>query len=264
MREKLISSSIQRLASSVDLDVTADNVSRPGFAILSWALLFALSGFVSGCATAYENAPPRTTSLEGQWVLNTGASDDAERMLEERLERERAKFRREMERWQRARRARGHPTLPPVGTERVEGPAVNQEARERVMRRREREQRVFRRMLGISDTLHITQAGNRIEIASAVETRRFEAGSETQVSMPEGHLADSRVGWDGEWFVISRRARGGPSVTEKFRLLRRTDQLEYHMAWSGETELDGMRVRRIYDRATGELPRPNPDVGPVR
>jgi hypothetical protein len=226
------------------------------------ALLFCC--LLYGCATPYETIPQRATSLEGAWVLNVGESDDAEQMLEDRLEEERAKFRRQMERWQRARGARGEPQLPPIGAEGVDVPAAGREARARVMRRREREERLFRRMLGISQTLHIRHEGNRVEILSAVESRRFDAGSETQVSMPEGQLADSRVGWDGEWFVVSRRARGGPSVVEKFRVLSRTDQLEYYMAWSGETELNGMKVRRIYDRAAGELPPPNPDRGPVR
>ena len=98
---------------------------------------------------------------------------------------------------------------------------------------------------------------------SSIETRRFTAGSESQVSMPEGQLADLKAGWEGQWFVVQRRARGGPRVTEKFRLLK-TDQLEYQMAWSGDTELAGMKVNRIFDRAQGEPPVRDPDLGPVR
>ena len=68
------------------------------------------------------------------------------------------------------------------------------------------------------------------------------------MSMPEGQLADSNVGWDGEWFVIERRVRRGPRVVEKFRLLK-TGQLEYLMNWGGDTELAGIKTRRVFDRA---------------
>ncbi len=65
--------------------------------------------------------------------------------------------------------------------------------------------------------------------------------------MPEGQLADSWVGWDGEWFIIERKVRSGPRALEKFRLTK-TGQLEYMMKWSGDSELSGIKVRRLYDR----------------
>lgn len=211
-------------------------------------------------ALAYEPAPRRPTSIAGQWVLNEAQSDDVEQLLSERLARERERMRRQMERWQGSRQR----TLPPVGEEGVEVPAATREARERVRRRQEREQELYRRMLNVSRTLRIEQEGRRIDMASAVESRRFEAGSESQVSMPEGQLADLRVGWDGEWFVIQRKTRNGPSVTERLRLLKKTDQLEYQMAWRGDTELAGMKVRRIFDRGIVKEPVRDPSVGPVR
>jgi hypothetical protein len=119
-------------------------------------------------------------------------------------------------------------------------------------------------MLNITKTLSIRQEGRRIEIESAVESRRFDAGTESQVSMPEGQIADLEAGWDGEWFVVHRRARSGPRAIEKFRVIKKTGQLEYYMAWSGETELSGMRVRRIFDRTQNAPSVGNPDVGPVR
>jgi hypothetical protein len=230
--------------------------SRLSFAIL---LCFVLSSF----ALAYDALPRRATSIEGRWVLNTQQSDDVERILAKRLEEERARMRERMERWQRSRRPM-EPDLPPIGEEGVEVPAATREARERVRRRREREEELYRRMLGVTPTLRIEQEGTRVEIVSAVESRRFDAGSKSQVSMPEGELADLSVGWDGEWFVIQRKVRSGPSALEKFRLLKKTDQLEYQMSWRGDTELAGISVRRIFDRAAGEEPVRDPDRGPVR
>jgi hypothetical protein len=90
------------------------------------------------------------------------------------------------------------------------------------------------------------------------------AGSRTQVSMPEGELADSRVGWDGQWFVIDRSVHGGPHVVEKYRLMPKTGQLEYEMKWSGQSELAGMKIRRVFDRSTAAPPPADPAAGPTR
>jgi hypothetical protein len=131
-------------------------------------------------------------------------------------------------------------------------------------RREERQFDQFKRMLNVSRRLRIARDGTRIEIDSDVESRRLVAGSESLVSMPEGELAELRVGWDGEWLVIHRRARHGPNVQEKLRLLRKTDQLEYVMKWRGDTELAGITLRRVFDRVTGEEPVRSIEVGPIR
>lgn len=214
-------------------------------------------------AAAYDAAPKRPTNLEGRWVINAAESDDPEQMLRERLERERERFRKEMERYQRSRGVNTR-EVPPIGEEGVEVPAATRAARARVMRWREREMQLYRRMLAISPTLQIQQQGSRVAISSTIESRSFDAGSQSQVSMPEGQLADLRTGWDGDWFVVERRVRNGPRVLEQFRLLKKTDQLEYRMTWGGQSDLGRMKVRRIYDRDTSAPPVRNPDLGPVR
>ncbi len=216
---------------------------------------------VSGAALAYDAYPRRATTIEGRWVLNPQLSEDPDAILLERIERERERYRKEME---RHRRARGHADIPPMGTEGIDIPPATRAARERVKRRQQRELELYKRMLNVTPWLRIRQQGNEIEIASAMETRRFDAGSESQVSMPEGQIADLRVGWDGEWFVIERKVRDGPNALERFRLLKNTDQLEYQMRWRGETELSGISVRRIFDRGANEEPVRDPSVGPVR
>ncbi len=217
----------------------------------------------STSALAYEAYPRRATNLEGRWTLNTQQSEDAEAILQERVDRERERFRREFERYRRSQ-TQSDRGIPPIGAEGVDIPPATRAAQERVMRRQQREMDLYKRMLNVTPWLRIKQEGTRIEIASAVETRVFSAGSESQVSMPEGEIADLKVGWDGEWFVIQRKARRGPNALERFRLLKKTDQLEYQMRWRGDTDLSGISVRRIFDRASGEEPVRDPAVGPVR
>lgn len=216
--------------------------------------------FWSALAAAdYAATPRRPVDLTGYWVVDTAVSDDAEAMLAKRQAEEQEKFDR-MRRREEESRPRGMP--PPID---VDAPPPDAGNRRRTPRpwQKQRDDNL-RRLLGVSSTLEIRQLGpTSFELVSAVETRRVEAGSHTQVSMPESQLADSRVGWDGEWFVIERRVRGGPRGVEKFRLAPKTGQLEYQMAWSGDTELSGMKVRRLYDRRTAPVPAQNPDSGPL-
>jgi len=180
-------------------------------------------------------------------------------MLAERQAEERERFDR-MRRREEESRPRGMP--PPIDVDAPPPEAGNRRPRQRPWQKQRDDN--FRRMLGVSGTLEIKQPGpTTFDFISAVESRRVEAGSHTQVSMPEGQLADSRVGWDGEWFVIERRVRSGPRALEKFRIAPKSSQLEYQMVWSGDTELAGMKVRRLYDRRTAPPPAANPDSGPL-
>lgn len=196
--------------------------------------------------------------LSGRWNINYALSDDAEVLLAKRQEEEM----KERRRWQERERGRtpleqlDEPVIaPPMGD-----PRFGREKRNA----RETE---FRRLLGVTKSLEILQPpdGATVEIRSDVETRKFQSGLRSQVSMPEGMLADSDVGWNGEWFTIERKARKGPRVVEKYRRLKKTDQLESIIAWSGETPLEGIKVHRIFDRAVGTAPPPpDPNRGPVK
>jgi hypothetical protein len=222
-------------------------------------LAVALFGCAAFTAAALDGASPRGVDLSGSWKLNAALSDDVEGMLEDRQREERERY----IQWRRRQEKAYPPGAPPIDID-GPGPATQREpssARRASMKRREEN---LRKMLAISDTLAIKQEGATLDIVSEVESRRLVAGSRTQVSMPEGELADSRVGWDGAWFVIDRRVRGGPRVVERFRLAPKTAQLEYEMRWSGEGELDGMKVRRVFDRVTVTPPPPDPAAGPVR
>ena len=218
---------------------------------------FALCLWSALALADYAAAPKKPIDITGFWVLNTAVSDDPEALLAE-------KQGREWERYERMRRreeeSRPSNVPPPID---VDAPPPDAPGRRRGPRPWQKQQQEnLRRMLGVSPTLEIKQVDStRFDVLSAVESRRVEAGSHTQVSMPEGQIADSRVGWDGEWFVIERRVRRGPRALEKFRLTK-TGQLEYLMNWSGDSELSGIKVRRLYDRRTRPAPESNPDHGP--
>jgi hypothetical protein len=207
---------------------------------------------------ALDAVSARGVDLSGSWKLNAALSDDVEHMLDEhqRLERERyMKWRREQE--------RAYPPGVPTPID-VDGPPTPREpssARRASIKRRLEN---LYKMLAISDTLVIRQDGSTFDILSAVDSRRVVAGSRTQVSLPEGELADSKVGWDGQWFVIDRSVRHGPRVVERYRLVPKTGQLEYEMKWSGDSEIAGMKVRRVFDRVTATPPPADPAAGPVR
>ena len=66
--------------------------------------------------------------------------------------------------------------------------------------------------------------------------------------------------------MIERSARDGPRVTEKYRRLKKTDQLEMLVTIRGDSSLAGMKLRRVFDRAPAEArTTPSKDVmGPVR
>jgi len=205
----------------------------------------------------YAPTPKRPVELAGYWVLNATNSDDPEAILAERQAKEREQF----ERFRRRMEETRPPGMPPAIDPEAPPPDAGRRRGPRPWQKQQQEN--FRRMLAVSSTLEIKQIGaTSFDVISAVESRRVEAGTHTQVSMPEGQLADSRVGWDGEWFVIERRTRRGPRAVEKFRVVAKTGQLEYFMAWSGDTELAGMKVRRFFDRRTAVPPAPNPDSGP--
>jgi hypothetical protein len=53
-------------------------------------------------------------------------------------------------------------------------------------------------------------------------------------------------------------------VTEKYRWLKKTDQLESILSWGGDTILSGIKVHRIYDRMSQPPPAPDPEQGPSR
>ena len=221
-------------------------------------LVFLLSSCAAFAAAALEAVSPRGVDLSGSWKLNAALSDDAEHILDEHQRRERERYMQ----WRR-QQERSYPpgAPPPIDVDAPPQPREPSSARRASLKRRDEN---LHKMLAISDTLVIHQEGSTLDILSAVDSRRVVAGSRTQVSLPEGELADSKVGWDGQWFVIDRNVRRGPRVVERYRLVPKTGQLEYEMKWSGDSEIAGMKIRRVFDRVTVTPPPADPAAGPIR
>jgi hypothetical protein len=211
--------------------------------------LFAIALIViDSNAFAYDAQPRANTTLQGNWIVNAKASDDAEKLVAELIE----KAAKERQRW-RKRMEEENPFIGPDPMPNLSDP-----------KHRRGQEDELRRLLGVTQKLKLSQDGIRLEMLNDAEIRRFQAGSSSQVSMSDGDLADSNVGWDGEWFVIDRKVRRGAHEIEKLRVLKKTDQLEYVTTWSGDTELSGVKLRRVFDRTTLAAPPPNPAAGPVR
>lgn len=224
---------------------------RPIFGLL---LLIA-----SVSAHALRDVAPEGVTVAGSWVVNAAESDDGEALLARRMEEMRQEQRRDAERHRRRMQN------DPFAWEPEFAPPARTPQFIAAMEERERNRR---RLLGLTKQLRIEHdtLGKKITIVTDFETRRYDAGERSQVSLPQGQLADSRSGWDGEWFVIERDARDGPRITEKFRVLKKTDQLEMQVSIRGDSILSGLKLRRVFGRATAEARLKSSDevMGPVR
>lgn len=216
-----------------------------------------LISFLCTAAFALTNVAPEGVTLEGRWKANTALSDDGEAQLAKRME----EMRKDQRRFEERRRKQME-NDPFAWEPEFTPPADTPQFRARM----EERDRSIRQMMGMTNALTITQAerGTKVTLLSDFGTRRLEAGSRSQVSMPQGQLADLQSGWERDAFVIERRSRGGPSITERYRLLKKTDQLEVLTQIKGSTMLSGMKLRRVFDRAVGEPAPMNPASGPVR
>jgi hypothetical protein len=207
-------------------------------------------------AVAASSSAPEGVTLEGRWKANTTLSDDGEALLAKRM----AEMRKDQRRYEERRRKQME-NDPFAWEPEFTPPADTPQFRARM----EERDRSIRQTLGMTNFLAITQGegGTKLTVVSDFETRRLEAGSRSQVSLPQGQLADLRPGWERDVFVIERRSRDGPSITERYRLLK-TDQLEVLTQIKGRSMLSGMKLRRVFDRAAGEPPPRDPAAGPVR
>ena len=222
--------------------------------LVSWVLLAAAFN-----AHAFKDAARPDVSLAGRWVVNAQQSDDGEAMLAKRRE----ELMKEQRRYEERRRRRMQND--PFAWEPEFAPPERTPQFIAAMEERERR---MRQMLGLTKFLDIDQdeRGSKLTIVSEFETRRLDAGSRSQVSLPQGQLADLRCGWDGEWFVIERSSREGPRINERFRVNKKSGQLEMQVAIKGDSALSGMKVRRVFDRAPSEAraKASGEGVGPVR
>ncbi|MET0659145.1 MAG: hypothetical protein ABW110_13420 [Steroidobacteraceae bacterium] len=210
------------------------------------AIVFAL--IAAATTMAYDAQPRQAVSLAGSWVVNAAASDDLDKLVSGLVAKEEKELRRWRQRMEEEDRFSVLDSSPDTPASQHRRAAEDE----------------FKRMIGAANRLEIGQDGAKLEMRSDLDVRRFEAGSSSQVSMRNGDIADSRVGWDGDWFVIDRKVPRGAREVEKLRLISKTGQLEYVVQWSGDTELSGVKLRRIFDKAASDGMPTDPAAGPVR
>jgi hypothetical protein len=219
-----------------------------------------LSALMLWCAATHAFAAnavaPADVTIEGRWSVNAAQSDDGEALLTKRME----EIRKEQQRFEERRRRRMQDD--PFAWEPEFTPPENTP---QFRARMEERDRAIRQTLGMTKFLNIKQSngGEKVEIVSEFETRRLNAGGRSQVSLPQGQLADLRPAWEKDVFVIDRSSRGGPRIIERYKFLKKTNQLEVLTQVKGNSMLSGMKLRRVFDRAAEE-PAPNPQSGPVR
>jgi hypothetical protein len=212
--------------------------------------------FASLPLQARDAVAPKDVTLGGRWVVNAAASDDGEALLAKRME-EIAKEQRRFEERHRRRMDNDPFAWEPEFTPPADTPQFRARMEER--------DRGIRQTLGMTKFLNIKQGerGTKLEVVSEFDTRRLDSGSRSQVSLPQGQLADLRAGWDRDAFVIERHSRDGPRISERYRWLKKTDQLEVLTQIKGDSMLSGMKLRRVFDRAPEPVAR-DPALGPVR
>jgi hypothetical protein len=200
---------------------------------------------------------PNDVSLAGRWSVNVAQSDDGEALLAERMK-EIAKEQRRLEERHRRRMEKDPFAWEPEFTPPQDTPQYRARIEER--------DRSMRQMIGMTKFLDIKQSANgaKLEIVSEFDTRRLDAGSRSQVSLPQGALADLRAGWDRDVFVIDRDADDGPRINERYRILKKTNQLEVITQIRGDSMLSGLKLRRVFDRASTPTAAVDPAAGPVR
>jgi len=220
-------------------------------------LLAILVWCAAGEASALTPVAPAEVTLEGRWSVNLAQSDDAEALLAKRME----EIRREQQRLEERHRRRMEDD--PFAWEPEFTPPENTP---QFRLRMEERDRAIRQMMGLTKFLNIkqTNGGEKVELVSEFETRRLSSGGRSQVSMPQGQLADLRPGWEKDVFVIDRSSRDGPRIIERYKVLKKTNQLEVLTQIKGDSMLSGIKLRRVFDRAANEPPPMNPESGPVR
>jgi hypothetical protein len=115
----------------------------------------------------------------------------------------------------------------------------------------------FRQLIGETRDLTIVQSETYVDLRHGQGSRSLEVGTESQVSLPTGELADQRVPWRGDRLVVERRVPRGARLVETYRLLPETGQLELTLRRSGGGS-PKLEWRRVFDRDEAVAPGVSP------
>jgi hypothetical protein len=194
----------------------------------------ALGAFATLCvacalARGLAPLPEKAVNLTGEWHLNATLSDDARKKLDEAQSRVKQQFQRRQEAYRRSEQLDRDPQGDYETRALERGPY-----------------RDFGPVVDGPMQFTMTQNGGNLTIMSDDSENRFEAGRQSVVSFGQG-VADRRVGWTGQTFVIATRAVDGQAKEERYSLDK--DGRLVVTVQMGGGGLPKVLIRRVYDRA---------------
>jgi len=107
--------------------------------------------------------------------------------------------------------------------------------------------------LATVDQFEISQAPDSLTIASDDGTTTCKPAEPGQAPLPGGDPGDRRCGWKGDTWVTEIKAPNGLIRTNRYELKKGGKQLVMISEMEGgKSELSGLRIKRVYERAVLE------------
>lgn len=196
------------------------------------------------CSTALAGlkvSAPADVDIGGSWKLNPEASDDPKQALE--------KMRQDMK--NRMGGMRGAMGGVPGGGRMggamggARGGAPGEAGGDHESRRRQLEQR-----LATSEQIQIAQQANALSLSTDNGSTSCDTPEKTQVSTPDGGMADRRCGWDGKSFVIETKSADGFTQRERYELA--PDGRLLMVTQINAARMPKITVKRVYERVNAQ------------
>jgi hypothetical protein len=221
---------------------------------LSWVLGIASAVVaMSSAYAALKTTPPKNVDLTGLWMINPQLSDNPKEILEKRREKSMSRRGRRggggMEGGMGGgmRRTGGMGGGPPGGM----GGGVRRHDRggQDEPERKDSMQDSLDDLIGAPEQLDIKQDAHAFMLSSGDQSNSCKPGEVAQVSLRDGYLADRQCGWQSKKFVIELKSPLGITRTDRYELVKKTDQLVVITELEGgRGPLKGLKIKRTYDR----------------
>jgi hypothetical protein len=209
------------------------------------ALVCSAALCIAACATSMKADPPPGLNLAGNWKLDTAASDDPQKLLDQmRNEAERIIARSLRQQGYGAPRDQGGGTggyddYPPGSG----GPGGAGPGRDPL--RRSPMAHTIMTAVERGEFLTIRQSADEFVLDYGGTRRSFTPGQHSVVSAEDG-VGDQRTGWSGRSYVIEVRQQYGSTITEEYSLGGSGELVEKLRV--GAAELPAVTLMRIYRR----------------
>jgi hypothetical protein len=183
----------------------------------------------------FKSTAPADVNLAGTWKLNHELSDAPPKVLKER----------------RAGTSEGEggtlSTSGGVGFPDAGGPSTQVAGRAAGGDREGKRGQMMHR-LEIAEQIDIEQRNDAMTLTSDASTASCDTTETTQVSTPDGGVADRRCGWDGNAFVIELKSPHGFTQRDSYTLSDDGKQLIMTTELKGGP-MQAPTIKRVYDRA---------------